>query len=142
MPYRGSVACMTDLIGGHVILAFDALTTYTPHVTSGELRVFAAAGDARLPTIPDVPTTAEAGVAELRVPIVGGLWAPSATPLAVIDKLNEQMREIMLASEVRDKLPELGVDPSSSTPSEMRQKVQAEVDYYAPGAKLTGYQAE
>lgn len=142
VPYKGSAACMNDLLGGHVSMSLDGPTTYTPHVKAGTIRALATAAERRVPTLPDVQTTAEAGWPELRVTFVGGLWAPAATPQTIIDRLSREMSAVMNVPDVQAKLIEVGVDPSSSSPLEMRQKIHAEMDHYARGAKLANYQPQ
>ena len=141
-PDTGSAATMNDLLGGHVMVVLDGPTTYTPHVKAGTIRALATAADRRVETLPNVPTTAEAGWPQLRATFLGGLWAPAKTPPAIIERLSREMTGVMKEPDVRAKLIQVGVDPSSSTPLEMRDKIQSEMEHYARGAKLANYEPQ
>jgi tripartite-type tricarboxylate transporter receptor subunit TctC len=140
VSYKGSAAAMSDLLGGHVAVVLDGPTTYMPHVKAGSIQAIATAAQTRTPTLPETPTTAERGWPQLRVTFVGGLWAPAATPASVVERLSREMAGVMQVPEVRAKLLEVGVDPSSSSPQAMRQKIQAEMEHYARGAQLANFE--
>ncbi|MCW8086869.1 Bug family tripartite tricarboxylate transporter substrate binding protein [Sabulicella glaciei] len=80
VPYRGSGAALTDLIGGQVVFAADSLTASMPHIAGGRLRALAVTGERREAALPDVPTLAEAGLPGPPIAVLGGLFAPRATP--------------------------------------------------------------
>ena len=87
VPYKGTGPALQDLLGGQVDLTFGTAPPFMPHIQSGKLRVLAVTGKERLPSLPDVPTTAEAGYPGVNATSWFGLFAPAATPKAVIDKL-------------------------------------------------------
>ena len=87
VPYKGSGAALTDLIGGQVLFATDSLTAALTHVRSGKLRVLAVTGEQREASLPEVPTLAEAGYPGDPVAVIGGIFAPKGVPPEVADKL-------------------------------------------------------
>ena len=89
MPYKGSSGARTDVIGGQVDLMFDAVTTMTEQVRAGKVKALATTGLKRSDVMPEVPTLTEAGVTGYEATIWLGLMAPTGTPKAVVDKLNE-----------------------------------------------------
>ncbi|WP_418318320.1 Bug family tripartite tricarboxylate transporter substrate binding protein [Piscinibacter sakaiensis] len=89
VPYRGSGAALTDLMGGQVLFATDSLTASMPHIRSGKLRALAVTVDKREPSLPEVPTLAEAGLPGEPISVIGGIFAPKGTPRDVAEKLGK-----------------------------------------------------
>jgi len=100
IPYRGSGAALTDLMGGQVLFATDSLTAATPHVAGGRLRALAATGAQREAALPDVPTLAEAGLPGPPIAVLGGLFAARATPPATLAVLNAAVDQALGNPEV------------------------------------------
>src|SRR5262249_51920297 len=90
--YRGNALIINDLLAGHVDGAFLQLVDATAHLQSGKLRALAVPGRARAPTLPDVPTMAEAGFPEIEGVTFNGIFAPKTTPRPVIDRLSATVR--------------------------------------------------
>ncbi len=89
IPYKGSGAALTDLMGGQMLFATDSLTAALTHVRSGKLRVLAVTGDQREVSLPDVPTLAEAGLPGDPIAVIGGIFAPKGVPRDVTEKLGK-----------------------------------------------------
>lgn len=100
VPYKGSGAALTDLIGGQVLFATDSLTAALTHVRSGKLRVLAVTGDQREASLPEVPTLAEAGLPGEPIAVIGGIFAPKGMPREVGDKLAAAVDAAMRQPEV------------------------------------------
>lgn len=119
VPYRGSAPGITDLLGGHVGLMFDNLPASLPHIQQGKLRALAVAGKARSPSLPNVPTLAEAGLPGYAVEPWFGVYAPAGLPAPVLKALNQAFVEALALPEVKDKLLQAGFTPRSSSAQEL-----------------------
>jgi tripartite-type tricarboxylate transporter receptor subunit TctC len=110
VPYRGSPAATTDVIGGQVDAIFDNTISITPYIRSGKLRALASTGLARSPQFPDLPTVAEGVLPGFEGVAWGGIVAPPGTPAAIVDRLNRCLNEVLADPAVRDRLVALGND--------------------------------
>ncbi len=126
VPYKGSVPGITDMVGGHLPAMFDNLPASLPHIQAGKLRALAVAGRQRSPSLPDVPTLAEAGLAGYEVDPWFGLYGPAGMDPKVVQVLNAAFVEALAAPAVRDKLLKAGFTPQGSTPQELERLTQAE----------------
>lgn len=95
VPYKGSGAALTDLMGGQVLFATDSLTASIAQVRAGKLRVLAVTGDRREQSLPDVPTLAEAGFPGEQIAVIGGLFAAKGTPKAIVDRIEKATDQVL-----------------------------------------------
>lgn len=100
IPYKGSGAALTDLMGGQVLFATDSLTASMTHVRSGKLRVLAVTGDKREDALPEVPTLAEAGLPGGQIAVIGGIFAPKGTPRDVVERIEKATDQVLRNPEV------------------------------------------
>ena len=119
VAYKGSPPAINDLLGGHVKVMFDNLPASLPHIQSGKLRALAVAGSSRSPSLPDVPTIAEAGLKGYAVEPWFGVFGPGGMPPAVVQKLNQAFVEALALPEVKDKLLRAGFTPKSSSATDL-----------------------
>lgn len=110
VPYRGSPAAATDVIGGQVDAIFDNTISITPHIRSGKLRPLAITSLRRSPQFPDLPTVAESALPGFEGVAWGGIVAPPGTPDALIDRLNRCFNEALADPAVRSRLMAIGND--------------------------------
>ena len=103
VPYKGGAPAITDLIGGQLDVIFSNFPESVAHVKSGKLRAMAIASPARHPLLPDVPTTAELGAAQLAVENWTAIMAPAATPEAVVAKLAAEVLRIMAVPDIDER---------------------------------------
>ncbi|ANQ85548.1 hypothetical protein dqs_2518 [Azoarcus olearius] len=116
VPYKGSAPAITALLGGEVNAAFDTLTVLAPQVKGGKVKGLAITSAKRSPTLPDVPTAAEAGLKGFEASSWFGIVVPAATPKPVIERLHKELAQIAAKPETRTKLAEQGLDVESTTP--------------------------
>ncbi len=142
IAYKGSGPALTDLLGGQVPIMFDNLTTSLPYVQSGKLRALAVTSTTRVPSLPDVPTLAEAGVPGFDSTAWYGLMGPAGLPAPVVAKLNAEMAKVAGNPEVKKRLAELGTFPLHTSPSEFTQFVAKDVEKWKGVVKAAAVKAE
>jgi tripartite-type tricarboxylate transporter receptor subunit TctC len=111
VPYRGTALAMQDLIAGRINMMMDTLPTALPHIQGGRIRALAVSTTARNPTLPDVPTVAEAGVPGYEALNWYGLYAPAATPEAAVARLNAVLAEVVAKPGFQARLAAQGMLP-------------------------------
>jgi tripartite-type tricarboxylate transporter receptor subunit TctC len=117
VPYRNTPQSITDIAAGHVNLGFAEAGASLPLIQEGKLRALAVSASARLAVVPDVPPFSEAaGAPDFEAVSWHILFAPAATPKDIVDKLHQQMKQIMAAPEMRKLVADLGLIPYD-TPS-------------------------
>ena len=126
VTYKGTGPLTTDLIGGHVKLALNVLAPAMSNLKSGGSRALAVLGPKRSTLLPDVPTSAEAGLPGFESGLNYGLLAPAGTPRPIIDKLNAALRAGVDTPEVRARIAADGGDPMPSSPEEYAADIQRE----------------
>jgi len=126
VTYKGTGPLTNDLVGGHVMLAFNTLPPAIGNIQTGALRAIAVGSPSRMAAIPDVPTIAESGLPGLEIVQYYGLAAPAGTPQPIIDRLNNELRKIVGSDDMKKRLLDAGGDPLASTPAEYAQNIQRE----------------
>lgn len=104
VPYKGGGAAMTDLISGNVQLMFASVLELSGHIKAGKLKAIAIAGKQRVPALPDVPTLEESGVSGAESGSWLGLLAPAGTPQAIVDKVAQDMKQVLAMPDVQQQL--------------------------------------
>lgn len=139
VPYKGSPAAVTDLLGGQISAMIDTGPALLPHMRTGKLRILAVASEKRNAAAPNVPTMEEAGLGHFVAPAWIGLAAPKGTPKEVVDKLNKALAGNWRdAPDVKDQLTALGAEPAMMKPDEFSKYIQGEIDKWAVAVKLSG----
>ncbi|WP_144634188.1 tripartite tricarboxylate transporter substrate binding protein [Bordetella genomosp. 13] len=131
VPYKGSGPAMTDLMGGQVLGMIETVPAAQAHVKSGKLRALAVTASARAEALPDVPTSAEAGLKGFEVSSMFGIVAPAGTPAPVIDKLNGTLKTILAKPSVREALLAQGAVATWTTPADAAARISAERKQWA-----------
>lgn len=126
-PYKGSAPALTDLMGNHVQLTFDVVSTVLPFVKSGKVNALAVASATRSPYLPNVPTFAELGMPDLVMPNAGiGVYMLSSTPKPVADQIQKELQKVISSEKYRQVLAAQGFDyPKNGTIEELRQRLDA-----------------
>jgi len=138
VPYKGAGPAMTDLVGGQVDMMFDGLGTSASQIKGGAIRALAVAAPKRSPAIPDVPTTAEAGLPAFVMSTWYGLWAPKGTPPAIIDRMQKEVAAALATKELRDYWAAQGAAPGGEPVAEFTKFVRSETERWAKIAKESG----
>ena len=142
VPYKGGAPAINDALAGTVDMLFAVLPEALPHIQSGKLRVLAVTGKERLPSLPDVPTTAEAGYPGVNATSWFGLFAPAATPKAVIDKLAADTRAVVQSAAFKQKAQEQGATADYLGPQQMADRVKADLASWADVVKASKIEAD
>jgi tripartite-type tricarboxylate transporter receptor subunit TctC len=138
VPYKGSAPAVTDLLGGQVQMMFDNIPSALPHIRSGKLKALATTGARRDPSLPDLPTIAEAGVAGYESGVWFGLAVPAGTPREVIARLNAEAVKGARAPEFAKRMTDLGYNIIPGSAEQMAEMIRAEVARWTPIVKASG----
>jgi tripartite-type tricarboxylate transporter receptor subunit TctC len=131
VPYKGGGQAMTDLVGGQVLTAFEAMPAALPHIKSAKLRPLAVATAQRASTLPDVPTMGEAGLPGFEVAGTFAMLSPAGTPKPIIDRLNAELARILQVPDVQERLLQQGAFATVTTPEEAARRIQSEIAMWA-----------
>jgi tripartite-type tricarboxylate transporter receptor subunit TctC len=138
VPHKASGEARNSVIGGHVQMMFDAVTTMTPNVQAGQVRALATTGLKRSELMPDVPTVAEAGVPGYEATIWLGVMAPAGTPKEIVDKLNAEIGKVVSRPDVKETWAKQGAVPMLMSPSEFDRYLRADIEKWANVVKVSG----
>jgi tripartite-type tricarboxylate transporter receptor subunit TctC len=142
VPHRGSGEARNSVLGGHVQMMIDAITTMAPQVQSGQLKALGATGLKRSEALPDVPTVDEAGVAGYEAVIWLGLMAPAGTPKPIVDKLNAEINKVLSRPDVQEAWAKQGAVPMKMTPAQFDRYLRDDIDKWAKVVKISGAQVQ
>jgi tripartite-type tricarboxylate transporter receptor subunit TctC len=126
VAYKGAGPAVAALLANQFTFMVDNLPSSIAQVQGGKFRALALTGSARSPQLPDVPTMAEAGVPDMVVTAWFGLVAPAGTPPAVVHKIQQSARKVLLAPENAQRLRAMGAEPGGNTPEEFGRFIDAE----------------
>ena len=124
VPYKGGVPAITDTIGGVVPVMYSDLVAALPHIKSGKLRAIAIGSPQRVSMVPDVKTISEQGIKGYDAVSWGGLLVTKGTPKAIVDRLANEVQDILAEKEIQDKLRDAGCIASFQGPAQMGQRIQ------------------
>jgi tripartite-type tricarboxylate transporter receptor subunit TctC len=136
VPYRGGAQAITDLLANEIVFMFYPYAALLPHIRAGALRALGTT--ARIAALPDVPTLAEAKLADFEINAWFGVFAPAGTPRPVIEKLNAEMARIMSDPAVQEKLLQQGVDPVHGSPEELAALQKADLVKWRAAVEAAG----
>jgi tripartite-type tricarboxylate transporter receptor subunit TctC len=142
VPYKGSGPAATDVAGGQVAFAFDAVAPHLPHIKAGRTRVLAAINASRLAMFPDAPTMKEMGYPQVAATIWYGLMAPAGAPKALVTLLNTEANKALALQDVKDRMASAGIDAAArNTPEDFAKYVRDELAKWGPVVKAAGAKA-
>lgn len=135
VPYKGSGPAIQDVLAGQVQVFISTPPSLMQHVQSGKLKGLAVTGKNRHPGMPSVPTTAEAGLPSFQLESWVGLFAPAATPKAVVTKLTDSVKKSLALPEVKERADAAGVELRYLTPAQTEALVKKELPYWNKAIK-------
>ena len=133
LPSTGSVAGMTG---------FDTIAIHLPHIRSGKLRALAVASSRRIAQVPEVPTTAEAGLAGYELGAWFGLLAPRGTPNEIVGRLNAEVLKVLAIPEVIEVFRKQGLEPTGSSPEQFATLIVEDVAKWTRAVRAAGIKIE
>ena len=141
VPYRGAAQSMPALMAGDTDFAIDNIASYMPLIKAGKVRALAVTSSTRWPTLPDVPTMAEAGIPNFIVTSWGAFVVPKGTPAAIVNKLSAAVQAIAAEPAVQQRFLDTGARAVASTPAETaafaeRERVKWKEVVHISGAKM------
>ena len=143
VPYRGSAPMDTDLVGGQISMAFDAVPTALPLARSGQIRALGAGMATRMRAMPELATLQEQGLGGFECYTWNAILAPAGTPKPIIERLNAAINKSLAEEAVFARLQEAGIDPTpGSTVEQTAEFLKAELAKWAPIVKASGAQAD
>jgi tripartite-type tricarboxylate transporter receptor subunit TctC len=126
IPYKGTAALTTDLLGGHVPVGFNVIAPAMGSLRGGSLRPMAVAGPERSSLFPEVPTVNESGLPGFEAVLHYGLLAPAGTSPEIIARLNKEVRALVASPDVRERIAADGGDPLPSSPEQYAADIDRE----------------
>lgn len=142
VAYKGAAPAIADTIGGHVGAFFGDVSGLMPFIGDKQLKALGVAAPQRLKALPDVPTLAEQGIANVEASNWYGVFAPKGTPADTVNKLNAAIRKGITSDTFRASLASLGIEPSPGTPEEFLQLVKSDTRKWDAVVKAAKIQPE
>jgi tripartite-type tricarboxylate transporter receptor subunit TctC len=142
VPYKGIAPGVIDLIAGQVQLSFPSIPVVIEHVRAGKLRMIAQCGEARSPSLPNVPTMQEGGVAGFVVSSGFSFLGPAGLPRPIVEKLNTALVKALQDPVVRKELIDRGADPVGNTPEQHAAYIKSEIEKWQKVAAHAGIKPE
>lgn len=138
IPYRGAAPAVQDVMGGQVPCMFLDLAGGLPVMKAGKVRVLAIGSGKRAPSLPDVPTLAEAGVSGAEVYAFQGALGPAGLPEAIVTRFNAELNKALASAEVRKRAADFGMELLPGTPAQFKAMARAEAKRWGPIIKAAG----
>lgn len=142
VPYKGSNPATQAILGNEVSFVFSTMPPAMSNSKSGKLRALAVTTPKRVAAAPDVPTMAEAGVANFDVVLYSGILGPKGMDPAIVRKLNAEFAKAIQSDEIRKVFENIGADPITTTPEAFGSMMGVEIAKYAPVVKASGAKLE
>ena len=142
VPYKGSAPAVVDTIAGNTQYMFPSLFTAYPQVKGGKLKALGIAGEKRSAVLPDVPTLAEQGIANVNMSQWYAMFAPAKTPKAVVERLNREMNAVLNDKAAAKRIEDQGAEVETGTPEQLKVLVQKEVAHWKSVVSAAKIKAE
>ena len=127
VTYKGNTSAINDVLAGNIQMTFAPAGAVAQHVKSGRLKALAVTNALPSPTYPELPTVAAAGVPGFEAESIYGMWAPSKTPVTIVNRLNQEIAKVLHQPDTRTRLFGLSMEAVGSTPEFFAEKIRGEV---------------
>jgi tripartite-type tricarboxylate transporter receptor subunit TctC len=141
VPHKASGEARNAVIGGHVHMMLDAITTMAPNAAAGQVRAIGTTGTKRSALTPDVPTVAEAGVPGYEATIWLGIMAPAGTPKPIVDKLNAEINKVIERPDVKEAWAKQGAVPMAMSVAEFDKYLRDDIEKWGKVVQASGIKA-
>lgn len=142
VPYKGTAPANVALLGGEVHVTFSSIPSILPHVQNGRVRALGIGNAKRLPSLPQIPTVAEAGLPGYEAYSWGGMVAPAKTPPAIVARLSREIMAILKQPDVVDQLTREGTLPNPDTPERFAAYIKTDIEKWRKVVQDAGIKAE
>ena len=142
VPYKGAQPALTDLIAGQVQLMFATSASVIPYVKAGRLRALAVTTAQRSPSVPELPTVSEAGLAGFEATTWHGVVVPAAAPAPLVQKLNQDINAALKDKELSERLAGLGAEVLTGTPRDFADYIAREIPKWTKVVRDSGAKAD
>jgi tripartite-type tricarboxylate transporter receptor subunit TctC len=142
VPYKGVNLAMNDVLAGQIHLVVIGIPAAAPHIKAGKLRALAVIDSKRAAALPEVPTVAEAGLANFEVTTWYGVLAPAGTPRTIVTRLNAEIVKAMQAADTKERLAAMATEPVTSTPEAFGQLIREEIVKWGKVVREAGLKAD
>jgi len=142
VPYKGAQPALTDLIAGQVQLMFATSASVIPYMKAGRLRALAVTTAQRSPSVPELPTVSESGLAGFEATTWHGVVVPAATPAPLIQRLNDDLNSVLNEKDLRERLAGLGAEVLTGTPRDFADYIAREIPKWSKVVRDSGAKAD
>ena len=142
IPYRSAGNALTAVLGGEVQVSFLSPLTAHAQLQGGKLRVLAVSSSTRFPSVPDIPSAAEAGIPGMQAKLWFGLFTTGKTPRPIVMKLNREIGDILRDPQAKDAILKQGIETTPGTPEELGEWVKSELARWTPIIQAAGIKAD
>lgn len=142
VPYKGTGPAVTDLVSGQVAMMIVNIPAVLPMIKANRLKPLAVTSLQRSPLMPELPTVAESGIPGFEVIVWYGVFAPAATPRAIVGRLNGEIRKIVAMQDVKERMSGQGAEAVSSTPEELAKRIKDDIAKWADVVRSSGARAD
>lgn len=138
VPYKGSAAAFTDMLGGQISMMFDTVSNQVPQISTGKVKPLGVTGRSRSAALPNVPTIAESGLSGYEVTIWFGVAAPKGTPPDIVSRIHAQLNKMLADPDVKSRLAALGAEPLPGTSQAFAAMIQQDTAKWSKVVKASG----
>ena len=142
IPYKGTAPAVVAVLAGEAQLTYSSIPTILPHVRSGRVRALGIGNAQRIPSLPEFPTIAEAGLPGYEAYAWGGMIGPANMPPQIVQRLSKEIQDVLRQKDVTERMLSEGTVPTPSGPEEFTAYIRAELKKWGEVVKMAGIKAE